>query len=370
MNLGKIMGITIRVHYTLWLVFLLIAFSLATGYMPHHYPGLPAYMYWIIGLVSAIILFASVLFHELAHSYIAIRSGIPVGRITLFFFGGVSEIAEEPKSPGTELKMAAVGPASSFLIAIVLGTLWYSFESWNAPIGPTAIMRYGATINAALGGFNLLPAFPLDGGRVFRAIVWKRSKDLLKATASATRVGVGLAYLMMFGGFAIILFGDIFSGIWIIMIGWFLKSGAESSMSHTIIGEALSKIRVGEMMSKNVVTVDPDSTIDELVKNNFLVHRYAAYPVQREGEILGMVTMEALKKVPKERWSQARVKEIMIPTERLVMVRSETPASDVMYKMARYGVGRVLIVEEGKLLGIISHSDLMYIIKVRAEIGS
>jgi len=369
LNLGKIAGVHVSIHHTLWLVFLMVAFSLATGYMPHHYPGLPAYVYWIIGLTSAMILFGSVLLHELCHSYIAMRNGIPVGRITLFFFGGVSEITEEPKSPDVEFRMAAVGPASSFLIAIVLGTFWYLFKSSNLSVGPTAIMEYGATINVMLGGFNLLPAFPLDGGRVFRAILWRRRRDLLKSTMTAAKVGVGLAYLMMFGGFVVMFFGGFFNGVWTIMMGWFLKSGAESSMSQTIIGEAFSKMRVGEVMSKNVITVDPDLTIEELVKNNFLVYRYAAYPVPEDGEIWGMVTMEMLKQVPRERWNQTKVKYIMIPVDRLVMVRSDTLASDVMYKMARYGAGRVLIVDEGKLLGIVSHSDLMRVVRTRVEVG-
>lgn len=368
LSLGKIMGISIQVHYTLWFVFVLVAVSLATGYMPHHYPGQPIYLYWIIGLISAVILFASVLFHELCHSYVAIRNSLPVGRIILFFFGGVSEITEEPKNPDVEFRMAIIGPVSSFVIAIVLGALWYVFKSWNVPVGPTAVMQYGATINAFLGGFNLLPAFPLDGGRVFRSILWRRSKDLLKATTQAARVGVALSYIFMFGGFIAILFGGFFNGLWIIIMGWFLKSGAESGMSQTIIGEVLSKTRVGEVMSKNVITVDPDVTVDELVKNNFLVYRYAGYPVMKEGEIWGMVTMEMLKQVPRERWAQVRVVDIMIPVAQLVMVRSDTLASDVMYKMARYGAGRVLIVEEGKILGIVSHSDLMHIVQIKTGV--
>lgn len=167
-RLGKIMGIPVRIHYTLWLVFILIAWSLAHGYMPRQYPGLSTLTYWAIGITSAIILFASVLVHELSHSYIAKKNGLPIARITLFFFGGVSEMTEEPQDPKLEVKMAAAGPLMSFLIAGILGSTWYLSELAKASVAITAILGYGALINAILGLFNLLPAFPLDGGRVFR----------------------------------------------------------------------------------------------------------------------------------------------------------------------------------------------------------
>ena len=180
------MGIPIRIHYTLWFVFILIAWSLAVGYMPHQYPGLGSVTYWAIGIASAIILFASILIHELSHSYIAKKNGLPIARITLFFFGGVSEITEEPQDPGLEVRMAAAGPLMSFLIAGILGAFWYLCESIRAPIPIVATLGYAALINAVLGAFNLVPAFPLDGGRVFRGSIWKRSNNLVAATKTAT----------------------------------------------------------------------------------------------------------------------------------------------------------------------------------------
>ena len=164
-SLGKIMGIPVRIHYTLWFVFLLIAWSLAYGYMPHQYPGLSELTYWTIGITSAIVLFVSVLVHELSHSYIAKKNGLPIARITLFFFGGVSEMTEEPRDPGLEVRMAAAGPLMSFLIAGILGAIWYVGQAAHLPIIITATVGYGALINAVLGAFNLLPAFPLDGGQ-------------------------------------------------------------------------------------------------------------------------------------------------------------------------------------------------------------
>ena len=201
-RLGKIMGIPIRIHYTLWFVFILIAWSLAVGYMPHQYPGLSVVTYWAIGITSAVILFASILVHELSHSYIAKKNGLPIARITLFFFGGVSEMTEEPQDPGLEVRMAAAGPLMSFLIAGVLGALWYVGGSAHAPVAIIAILGYAALINGVLGAFNLLPAFPLDGGRVLRGSIWKRMNNFVGATRTAIRVSEVISLLMMFGGFA------------------------------------------------------------------------------------------------------------------------------------------------------------------------
>lgn len=243
------MGIPVRIHYTLWLVFILIAWSLAYGYMPRQYPGLSVLAYWGIGIASSFVLFASVLVHELSHSYIAKKNGLPIARITLFFFGGVSEMTEEPKDAGLEVRMAAAGPLMSFLISGVLGALWYVSEFAKAPIPIVATLGYGALINAALGLFNLVPAFPLDGGRVFRGSLWKRYGNLVRATSTATRVSEALSLLMMVGGFVAIIFGDFVDGIWIVVLGWFIKSGAETSLRQTVVGDALSGVTVGEIMT-------------------------------------------------------------------------------------------------------------------------
>ncbi|MGP8068638.1 MAG: site-2 protease family protein [Candidatus Bathyarchaeia archaeon] len=273
-RLGKIMGIPIRIHYSLWFVFILIAWSLAVGYMPHEYPGLGSVTYWAIGIASAIILFASILIHELSHSYVAKKNGLPIARITLFFFGGVSEITEEPQDPSLEVRMAAAGPLMSFLIAGVLGALWYLCESIRAPIPIVATLGYAALINALLGAFNLVPAFPMDGGRVFRGSIWKHSNNLVAATKTATRVSEGISLLMMFGGFAFIIFGDFIDGIWFIVLGWFIKSGAETSLRQTLVGESLAGVTVANIMTRDVLTVPPTITVQQLVSDYFLVHHH------------------------------------------------------------------------------------------------
>lgn len=367
-RLGKIMGIPVRIHYTLWVVFVLITWSLAYGYMPHQYPGLNATTYWIIGIASAIVLFASVLVHELSHSYIAKKNGLPIARITLFFFGGVSEMTEEPQDAGLEVRMAAAGPLMSFLIAGVLGGFWYLAQSIELPIVITATLRYGALINAILGAFNLLPAFPLDGGRVFRGSLWKHSKNLVRATRTATRVSEALSLLMMLGGFVAIIFQDFVDGIWIVVLGWFIKSGAETSLRQTLLGEALTGVTVGDIMTRQVLTVPPDITVQQLVSDYFLVHPHGGYPVMKDGQLLGLVTLQSARAIPKEQRATETVAQAMVPFERAPTVQHTLSALDALQRMGRERVGMILVTEGGRLLGIVTRGDLMKAIQTRQEL--
>ncbi len=362
------MGIPIRIHYTLWFVFILIAWSLAVGYMPHEYPGLGSVTYWAIGIASAIILFASILIHELSHCYVAKKKGLPIARITLFFFGGVSELTEEPQDPEVEVRMAAAGPLMSFLIAGVLGALWYLCESVRAPIPIVATLGYAALINALLGAFNLVPAFPMDGGRVFRGSIWKHSNNLVAATKTATRVSEGISLLMMFGGFAVIIFGDFIDGIWLIVLGWFIKSGAETSLRHTLVGESLAGVTVADIMTRNVLTVPPTITVQQLVSDYFLVHHHEGYPVVKDGEVLGLVTLQDVRSVPREKRDFESVQQAMLPSERALALKPTTSALAAMQKMASNKAGQVLVVDQGRLLGIVTREDVIKTIQTRQEL--
>jgi Zn-dependent protease/predicted transcriptional regulator len=369
-KLGNIMGIPVTIHYTLWFVFILIAWSLAVGYMPSQYPGLGVVTYWAIGIVSAVILFASVLIHELSHSYIAKKNGLPIARITLFFFGGVSEITKEPQDPGLEVRMAAAGPLMSFLIAGVLGGLWYLTRVADAPVAVTATLGYGGLINAILGIFNLLPAFPLDGGRVFRGSIWKRSKSFIGATRTATRVSEAISLIMMVGGFAFIIFGDFVDGIWVIFLGWFIRSGAETSLRQTLVDETLSGVTVEQIMTRDVLTVPPNITIQQLVSDYFLVHRHEGYPVVKDGHILGIVTLHCVRAIPKDRRETETVEQAMVHCEPTVTVKPTSTALDILHKMASAKVERILVVDDGRLLGIVTRGDLIRTIRTRQELGS
>jgi len=375
LNIGRIIGIPVRIHYTLWLVLLLIAWSLAEGYMPQHYPGLGATTYWAIGIVSAIVLFVSVFLHELSHSYIAKKNGLPIKRITLFFFGGVSEMSEEPKDPALEVRMAAAGPLTSFLIAIVLGGFWYLTVLVGGPTpgGLTPIIAtlyYAALLNGVLGAFNLIPAFPLDGGRVLRGSLWNRSKNLLSATTNATRVSEAISLLMMAVGLFFVIFGDFINGLWIIFLGWFIRSGAETSLRQTRLTESLVGVRVGDIMTRELLSVSPDATVHQLVSDYFLVHPHGGYPVISNGKLLGVVTMASVRSIPREKRDIERVSQAMVPFERTITVSPTTSAIDALQIMAKNGIGRLVIMDGDRITGMLTRGDLMKTMKARQELGT
>ena len=369
LNIGRIIGIPVRIHYTLWLVLLLIAWSLAEGYMPQHYPGLGPTTYWAIGIVSAIILFVSVFLHELSHSYIAKKNGLPIARITLFFFGGVSEMSAEPKDAALEVRMAVAGPLASFLIAIVLGAFWYLTVLVNGPVPIIATLYYAAFLNGVLGAFNLIPAFPLDGGRVLRGSLWGRSKNLLGATANATRISEAISLLMMAVGLFFVVFGDFINGLWIIFLGWFIRSGAETSLRQTRLTESLAGVRVGDIMTRDLLSVSPDATVQQVVSDYFLVHPHGGYPVISNGKLLGVVTMSSVRLIPREKREIERVSEAMVPYQRTVTVSPTTLAIDALQLMAKNGVGRLVVMDGDRIRGMVTRGDLMKTMKARQDLG-
>ena len=369
LNIGKIIGIPVRIHYTLWLVLLLIAWSLAEGYMPQHYPGLGASTYWAIGIVSAIILFVSVFLHELSHSYIAKKNGLPIKRITLFFFGGVSEMSEEPKDPALEVRMAAAGPLTSFLIAIVLGAFWFLTMLVSGPVPVIATLYYAALLNGVLGAFNLIPAFPLDGGRVLRGTLWNRSKNLLSATTNATRASEAISLLMMAVGLFFVVFGDFINGLWIIFLGWFIRSGAETSLRQTRLTESLAGVRVGDIMTRELLSVSPDASVQQLVSDYFLVHPHGGYPVVSNGKLLGVVTMSSVRSIPREKRDFERVSQAMVPFERTITVNPTISAIDALQIMAKNGIGRLVVMDGERIAGMVTRGDLMKTLKARQELG-
>src|SRR5438477_1530489 len=366
LTIGRIIGIPVRIHYTLWLVLLLIAWSVADGYLPQ---SIDPATRWAVGIVSAILLFVSVFLHELSHSYIAKKNGLPIARITLFFFGGVSELSDETKDPALEVRMAAAGPLTSFLIAIILGALWYLNVVLGGPLSVIATLKYTAYLNGVLGAFNLIPAFPLDGGRVLRGSLWKRSKNLLNATGNATRVSEGISLIMMAVGLFFVIFGDFVNGLWIIFLGWFIRSGAETSLRQTRLTESLAGVRVGDIMTRELLSVSPDASVQQLVSDYFLVHPHGGYPVVSNGKLLGVVTMSSVRSIPREKREVERVSEAMVPFERTVMVSPDTSALDALHMMAKNGVGRLVVMDGDKIAGMVTRGDLMKTMKARQELG-
>ncbi len=367
LNIGKIFGVKIKIHYTWLIIFFLITWSLANGYVPLQFPGLSEVTYWIIGIISAISLFISVLVHELAHSYVALKQGIAVPNITLFFFGGVSQIAEEPKSPNQEAKMAAVGPLSSFAISALFVLLW--FIAVRLDLGPFIIapFSYIALINALLGGFNFLPAFPLDGGRVLRAVLWKWKNNLLTATKASIKISEAIAYIMIGTGFFMTVVYSMFTGLWIVFIGWFLKSGSEASLKQTIISQALSDVKVKEIMNSQVVSISPALTIADAVEQYFSNYTHRGFPVTKDGMVQGIITFEDLKNFMKDESQSTLVGDVMTPKEKMIVVSPDEPAVEAILKFSKNNIGRLPVLKGDKLVGIITRSDLMKAIRTRIQ---
>jgi Zn-dependent protease len=365
-RLGRLLGITVQVHVTWFLAVWAIAWSLARGVFPQRLPGLPQETYWAMGFAGALLLFASVLVHELGHALVARRFRIPTRSITLFLFGGVAQIAREPERPAHELWVALAGPATSLALAALFRLLTPSGE----PVPATALMGYLSLVNLLLAGFNLLPAFPLDGGRVLRAVLWWLV-GLEQATRIATTMGHVTAAAFMALGVLAVFTGRPVDGLWLILIGWFLDQGAGTSYQQMLLRHALRGVRVKDIMTPDPVTLEADLTLEEAVAGYFLPRKHGGYPVVYGDRLLGILTLHDLKQVPREKWSTTRVREAMTPIARAHTVRPEAPAYDALARMVQAGVGRLLVLDaDGSLVGILTRSDLLHLIRLRSELGA
>ena len=367
-KIGKIQGIDIELNYSWFLIFFIIASGLANIDLPRQYPDKSSDFYWLIGVISALSLNVSVLVHELAHSILARRKGLSIKNITLHFFGGVSYIDEESIDPKTEAYVSAVGPLSSLVIGIVLLTVNYSLGA-ETPDSLEAIFRYVGYVNVSLAVFNLIPALPMDGGRLLRAVIWSRNGNYLRATRSISSVSKGISIVfMVLGIFTILSFGSQ-NGIWLVLIGIFINNGSKDSLSQTIISEALGGMTVREIMTKEVQTVEPDVSVQRIIDEDFSVYKHQGYPVLEDGELVGVITNEDVRKVRDEERDSTAVRDVMIKRDQLITVSPDEKASDALMLMATRDVGRLLVIDDDNLVGIITRSDINRTIKMKTELN-
>jgi Zn-dependent protease/predicted transcriptional regulator len=368
-NLMRVAGIRIVIDATWLFIFALVALTLATGYFPGAAPGLPPALNWALGVVAALLLFASVLIHELSHALLARRAGIAVPRIRLFLFGGVSEMASEPHDPKTELRIAAAGPLTSLALAAIFWGLHRIGLGAGWP-GVAALIGYLAVINLLLGLFNLLPGFPLDGGRILRAWLWARHGSLVRATRTAGRAGTLLGYGLMGWGLLQILNQQMLAGIWTILIGMFLNQAASASYQTVLIKDLLSGVRVRQLMSQPVITVPDHLSLEELVNDYFYRHPHGSFPVGSGDRLVGMVSFEQLKQVPREEWPATPVRAILTPADRQPPLQPDDDCVAALERMVREDVGRLPVVSEGRIVGILSRRDLMKLFRMRSDLAS
>lgn len=364
-RLGRILGIPIGVNYTWFIALMVITWSMARAYYPTRFSGFPDSTYWTMGLISALLLFASVVLHELGHAVAARRYGIRTRSITLFLFGGVAQIAKDPPTPAAELAVAVAGPLTS----LALGGVCAVVQPLAAGRAPGAIIAYLAWVNTGLAGFNLIPGFPLDGGRMLRALVWRVTGSLERATLIASRAGQLVAIVLIAAGVLGAFAGSVTLGLWLILLGWFMDTGAQASYQQVLMREALGRVRVGDIMTRDVHTVDPGVTLDQLVSDYFLPYKHGGFPVMWGDRLLGIITLQDVKDVPRGRRATTTVREAMTPLARLRTVRPSASAYDAFARMAHDRIGRVLVIDsEGTLVGILTRSDLMHVMRVRVEL--
>lgn len=356
-RLGAIFGFEIRVDLSWFLIFCLILWTFIGSVFPGNYPGLSQITYIVMGVVATLLFFASLLTHELSHSFVARAKGIPVEGITLFVFGGVSRTRMDTATAGDEFQIAGVEPLTSIAIAILFGLLYWIgiIAGWSAAVN--GVTGYLASITLALAIFNLLPSFPLDGGRLFRATVRKITGNLKKATRIASWGGKFLSYLIIALGVVQLFGGWVLNGLWLIFIGWFLNSTAQYSYQQLVLQTSLEGVRVRDLMTPAPETVPPDLTLRELVDDYFLQQRYQSYSVTQNGQPLEIITLNQVKEVPREEWERRTVAETMIPVDKGV-VRPEENMTQMLEKMEASGVRRVIVARNGELEGIVIANDV------------
>jgi Zn-dependent protease/CBS domain-containing protein len=363
--IGRVAGIDIFVHWSWLIVFALLTASLAEGLFLNDYPSWSWEQGWLAGAATSLVVFGCVLVHELSHSIIARRRGLDVSSITLFIFGGVSTLKDEPRGPSEEFVVAAVGPMTSFVLGGLFGL---GALVLNGGLGSAA--SYLAFINVVLGGFNLLPGFPLDGGRVLRAAAWARSHDLLKATRIAAAAGTGVAYLLMVGGVLALGLGGLIGGLWFLVIGWFLLSQSGSAYQQVTARNILRSARVGNVTTLDFHPVSPDARVDFFVSDYILAFHQRAYPVMNEEGLVGIVSLADLRKVPQAEWHQRIVSEIMTPRRDLFTVTRSDDLATAAELMATRGVHQLPVVEGGRLFGLVTRADIVRLIQTRGGLSA
>jgi Zn-dependent protease/predicted transcriptional regulator len=369
--IGRAFGISLRLHYSWFIIFALVTWALTASYYPSVFPSWSLASRIAAGIITSLLFFGSVLVHELAHSIISQRQGIPVESITLFIFGGVSQITEEPKQPKDEFRMAIAGPLTSLVIGGILWGIFFGVRDSNvfALQFIAAITYWLGYINLALGVFNLIPGFPLDGGRVFRSLLWWRSHNLRSATRIASNIGRAIGFLFIFGGIYLVFTSYWFDGIWLALIGWFLESAAVGSYRQLLMQEMLKGHVASEVMSRDCVLIPPETNLERLVNENILTSGRRCFPVVSGSHVMGLMTLHNVRAVPRERWATESVKEAMTPFDKLKWVRPDEELSSVFRTLMENDINQVPVVEDSQIVGMVTRENLLNFVNVRSGLG-
>jgi Zn-dependent protease len=365
LRIATIAGIPIYLHVSWFVIFALVTWSLAQGYFPVRSPDLPVQTYWAQGLVASLLLFASVLAHELGHAFVARRHEIGIGSITLFIFGGLPSLDEDPRTPGSEFWIAVAGPITSLAVAAVFAALAALAPEAS---GTAAVAGFLAYLNVVLAVFNMVPAFPLDGGRVLRAALWK-VWGWARGTRVAVAGGTAFVYLLIGYGIVIFLTGGGLGGVWAVLIGWFVKEASAAAGRQTELEEIFADVRVGDVILADLVTVPAEAILDRAVREYFERHGHGRFPVERNGEVVGLLSLSDVSEVPPERRTETTVENTMTPLAEETSVDADQDILTALRRMGETGGGRLLVREGGRAVGMATRSDVLWRWRVARSLG-
>jgi Zn-dependent protease/predicted transcriptional regulator len=367
-TLVRLFGFEVKIDLSWLILGLLIAWTLAQGFFPNSYRGLEPAVYWAMGIAAAIGLLISIVFHELWHSLIARRFGLTMRGITLFIFGGVAEMTEEPPSPRAEFFMAAAGPVSSIVLGVALVgvSMFARSNGWPRPF--IGVSSYLGFLNLMLAGFNLVPAFPLDGGRVLRAVLWGWKNNLRWATRVASSIGSAFGLVLVFIGAIQFVFGNVVGGIWLFLIGMFLRGASRSALAQLTIQRALQGERVRKYMKDNPVTVSPDISIQEFVEDYIFRYHFKMFPVVDRGRLAGCVTLNQVKEIPRTEWHQHLVSELSTACSTENTISADDQVLSALSLMSRTNASRLIVLDGERLVGVITLKDIMKLLSLKADL--
>ena len=368
-KLFSIAGFDVKIDLSWLIIGLLVTWSLADGVFPHFYEGLATRTYWLMGIAGALGLLVSIVWHELCHSLVARQYGLPMGGITLFIFGGVAEMNQEPPSPKAEFLMALAGPVSSVVLGVILLLAAVGGRTAGVIDPVTGALFYLGFINLVLAGFNMFPGFPLDGGRLLRSALWYWKDNLRWATRIAANIGGGFGMaLIILGVLQFIFAGNIIGGVWYFMIGMFLRGAAKSAYQQVLLRQALGGEPIYHFMNDQPVTVDLNTSIDQLVEDYIYHYHHKVFPVLDNGTLYGLVHARQVKDFPRDQWPDHTVSEIAEPSSEENTIQPQADAMDALSRMNRTQTSRLLVVDNGELKGILSLKDLLGFFSMKVEL--
>jgi Zn-dependent protease/predicted transcriptional regulator len=366
--LGKVKGITVELNSSWFIVVILISFVFSNYYLPFFYPEWSTTAYWSVGVCIALLLYVSIFLHELAHSLVAQKCDIPITKITLFIFGGLAHMSKEAKTPDCELRISIAGPLASLALFVFFRAIHIIFSEIFPIETLAAIGLFLSTLNLVIAVFNSVPAMPLDGGRMLMALVWKYSGSKNRGIKIASITGSVFSNLLIFFGILNIVRGSILNGVWFCMIGLFLGQSSRLNVQNAKFETLFKGMTVRNLMTTDIISVSPGMTVDQVIRGFFYNYKHPCFPVMDKGKVLGLLTINSLKKVHRNEIDSVRVEEIYLPLDSTFTISPDEALNNVIQMIMTNPIGRFLVIENDNLVGILSKSDIIKYISIHQDI--